>query len=419
MTPFGGLPLRSFSILTVVVLGSSCEKPDDVGPRASEYEPWTVQEELRIGALDDPEYAFGAVGSLAVGPDGRIYTAHPQELEVRIWTPAGEPAGRVGGRGEGPGEFLGMGAIGLEGDALWVMDSRQYRLTYFGDDGEVLRDQPLTVSREARREDPVYGSPYPISPFGDGTFYGMRSGLLPQMAGRDSILILHLRLDAASSILDTLLIQPLRRQDRVAVQTPAGQWLFGSQPFADGSLVAVGPGDQGLVVLGRRTYSGTGEATFQVTRLSRTGDTLFHRDLPYGPRPVDPEQVKAVISSLARSWKRQVDTEGPGTGALEELATQALYAPEYAPPATSVVLGRDGTIWLRGRRPRNGRMDWRILDQEGWPLAIVDLPAALQVREADRDHVWGVRLDSQGVPFVERYGLVPVRASGAANPGPG
>jgi len=45
---------------------------------------WVVEgPEVRIGAVDDSEYAFGRVRALAVGADGVLYSLHPQEVEIR------------------------------------------------------------------------------------------------------------------------------------------------------------------------------------------------------------------------------------------------------------------------------------------------------------------------------------------------
>lgn len=42
----------------------------------------SMTEDLRIGAVDDPDYAFSMVVALEVGPNGTIFSLHPQESAV-------------------------------------------------------------------------------------------------------------------------------------------------------------------------------------------------------------------------------------------------------------------------------------------------------------------------------------------------
>ncbi len=137
---------------------------------------WTVEgPDLRIGAIDDPDYAFGRVGVLADGPDGMLYSMHPHEVEIRRWSADGAPAGTVGREGEGPGEFVRPRSIGFFGDSLWVMDSRAFRVSYFDLEGTFLGAVSPAVdigSRETFPNDPAR----PERPLRDGPFYGSAPG---------------------------------------------------------------------------------------------------------------------------------------------------------------------------------------------------------------------------------------------------
>ena len=106
---------------------------------------------VSIGAVgdtfDDPEYVFGAVQELDVGPDGLLYSRHRAEVPIRRWTRDGAAAGSVGREGEGPGEFISPDGVGFFGDSLWVMDGRAYRVSYFDLDGGFLGSVTPPVTR--------------------------------------------------------------------------------------------------------------------------------------------------------------------------------------------------------------------------------------------------------------------------------
>ena len=53
----------------------------------------SMTEDLRIGAVDDPDYAFSTVVALEVGPNGTIFSLHPQESAVRRWSAQGQLEG--------------------------------------------------------------------------------------------------------------------------------------------------------------------------------------------------------------------------------------------------------------------------------------------------------------------------------------
>ncbi len=373
------------------------------------YADWTATEELRLGSLDDSVYSFAPIGAVAVGPDRTMYTAHPQERLIRRWSVDGAPDGTIGGRGQGPGEFASIGAIGFTGDSLWAMDLQGQRVTYFDLTGTVLGTTPLEIDTRAQLQDLNAGRPYPLSVLPDGTFYGRQAGLIPQIAGTDSTRILHLHLDATSAILDTLFVQVVHRRDALAVQSPtSGGWLMGAQPYADAPVASAEPSLQALLVAERPSYTGNGTPTFRVTRISMSGDTVFHRTLPYDAEALPAEIVDRVIAGMVNRWEAQEsDGEPASAAALTRLARDALYAPAWYPPFSAVVLGRDGTIWLRGAHATGGRIIWTVLDAEGHPAGRVDLPASLRVLVATRDRVWGVQSDRLGVSYLSRFSVGP------------
>ena len=102
------------------------------GPLRSESAPEaTVELVVRIGAVDDPDYALTSLRSLDVGSDETVYTLHRMGLGVRMFNADGMFVRTVGRPGAGPGEFQAAIASGLVGDTLWVWDRRAYRFSQF------------------------------------------------------------------------------------------------------------------------------------------------------------------------------------------------------------------------------------------------------------------------------------------------
>ena len=84
---------RSFIFLCIACLGCA-----DQSRQTDSFAGATMvaTEELRVGSPDDPEAAFTWFRQLEVGPDGTIYTAHPQESQIRMHNASGTFLGSIG-----------------------------------------------------------------------------------------------------------------------------------------------------------------------------------------------------------------------------------------------------------------------------------------------------------------------------------
>lgn len=70
---------------------------------------------------DVPEWlAFTRAPGLMVDAAGRVYVRGGQEAAVTVLDPEGSFVRTIGGKGDGPGEFVTIGATGFVGDTLWV-----------------------------------------------------------------------------------------------------------------------------------------------------------------------------------------------------------------------------------------------------------------------------------------------------------
>jgi hypothetical protein len=83
-----------------------------------------------------------------------------------------------------------------------------------------------------------------------------------------------------------------------------------------------------------------------------------------------------------------------------------LHIPAYAPPITEMIVGRDGSAWLRREDFRYSGLRWDVIDPSGALVAQIAMPKALRVVYADMTQVLGVELDADDVPWIARYRVV-------------
>jgi hypothetical protein len=303
---------------------------------------------------------------------------------------------------------MGLGEIGVDGDRLWAMDGRLNRVTWFSLGGELIDTESFTRERGARAEDPAMGPAYPTHRLSNGTFFGRQSGVLPQMMDRDSTLTRFLHLDDQGVVLDPLITYGFRRTDGMAVPSPTGSgWLYGFQSFSDAPLVSVSPARGEVLLVERPVHSGEGPATYRLTRLSMTGDTVLQREVEYEPVPVGSDVVERVLDALVAQWSNQLQGSGVDESTLEELARGALFVPDYYPPVSAAGLGEDGSMWVRDAYSETGRIPWMVFDAEGRPVAQVPVSTSFQFRIGWLNELWGVVADNRGVPYVSRYEVGP------------
>jgi hypothetical protein len=396
---------------TLPILCSSCSSGGS--PESGEAIPvFNAQLDLRIGSVEDDEYALTWFRNLLVADDGRIYTLHPMEDAIRVHDRSGTLVTTVGGHGEGPGEFDSPGPMGFVGDTLWVMDHGTYRLSYFSLDGEFLRSENFTIDLSGPME---ASPPRPGGLFADGTIRGSSPAWSHLVADGTITESAELRLNAAGEILDTIVAYPLANTV-LEVTNPndeRGVRSYRPQPFSDAVIPTVSPYEPEVVWIDRPAATEPAPATFRVTKLDFEGDTIFSRPFPYTPVPVE----AALVDSLVQEYAEQF-TRGPMPGAASPTQAQgwvreALYVPSFHPPVSTVVIGMDGTLWLRREDVGAETIHWMILDSEGRTVGLVELDRGLTVMAATRDRIWGSLRDDLDVPYIVRYCLTERDARGA------
>lgn len=397
-------------LATFVAVACGAEGPEDAG---DQIERWSAVEDLRIGSMDDERYAFTWFRSMVVGPSGRIFTLHPQEQLVRVFDTTGEIENTIGGRGDGPTEFQNAVSLGWLDDRLWVMDADGYAFKFFTPEGEFVESfsVPFVMERAPDGSSP----PRADGLLSDGTVHGSPPAWSNDVA--TGVLTQHqpLLMTRDGQVTESLPAIPFGNNTWAVhdPDNPDSGGSYGTQPFADGPLWSYVEGERAVLHLNREAPEAAETAEFSLTKLAFSGDTLWTRRYPYTPQPLLQAEIDSVIEARAAPLGES-GFLGLTVARARDWAGLTLYAPPLKSHVASMVVGRDGGIWVETLRPTDspGETEWLVLDAEGEPRARVVLPTDLTVLVADEEHVWGSLSDEFDVPYVVRYSLAPSASTG-------
>lgn len=366
---------------------------------------WSTTVHSRIGAQDGPA-AMTAIAGLTVGRDGHLYVSQPQEALVRVFDARGRPVRTIGREGKGPGEFVLPSRMGWRGDTLWVADEVQGRINLFTVDGTPVRSIQFAHTSALTGGKTVI----PGDVLADGSVLGLWRAPLRALAGPTPVAVPLVRFTGGGRPLNQL--ARVERHNEYAMLESAGGVTFVRQPFTDTPLWEVTPDGSHLVIVTRPAATSAARAEFLVRKIHFSGRTVFSGRYPYVPRPLSPREVAEATGEQAEGLANS-RVPGPPEAAARAALQSAFYRPRFRPPVTTLLSGGDGTTWLR-REETGGQVLWWVLDPGGSYLATVLLPAALEVRYADRTQIWGVERDELDVPRVVRLRVSASRGRGAA-----
>jgi len=388
----------------------ACQGDSTTSPDLFSGDPWVVSgPELKFGSVeDDPDYIFGPVFGLLLGPDSLLYSLHFGEASVRRWTADGLPAGSIGRAGEGPGEFQRPWGMGFFQDSLWVWDLDGYHVSYFDLEGEFLG----RVTPGFDIGGPGGSPPRPSQPFRDGTFLGREPAWSHQIATGELTETAITHMDSEGETLGIIWKHPHEPRDGLALLNEDGfGGSFLAQPFGDGVTFTVL--DDGLAVIERRAWTGEGEPVFTLSRIGLAGDTVFSIPVRYTPVPLPVERTDSAVQVVTDRLYESMSRREPGLARarLEARIRDAMYQPDFVPPVGAVMTAGDGKLWLRRFDPIESESgealaEWWVFDPMGAPVVRALLPTGLRVMHIANEHVWGTEQDELDVDYIVRYRLV-------------
>lgn len=355
---------------------------------------WTVEEELRVGALQgDADYQFGQIapGGITIDSQGRIYVLDGQAQEIKVYSADGIYERTIGARGGGPGELLGAQFLVMgPGDTLVVPDLGNLRINLFTPDGENLGSFPIAMEK---------GLPMVFNSTPSGMVAQQIRHLdLPNLPttpdSMDAIEVIALD----GTVVDTLKTFPAGRSFSFSGGRPEFN-VYSAEPvwelLDDGSL-AYGVNDDYRIGI----YGADGQLERVITK-------------PFERQPVSDADKQAVLGF----FERAVAAQGAPPEAMEMLRN-AVHFGEFFPAFAALIAGPDGSIWVQHIQTASGLSeeelegynlledagapDWDVFDSEGRFLGQVSMPPRFAPRFFRGDDIYGVWRDDLDVQYVVR-----------------
>lgn len=344
---------------------------------------------------EQAEYAFAAIADLRVGRDGTIYVADAQTPSLRAYDASGRFQRWLGRPGAGPSEFRSINALGWRGDTLYAVDSSLDRVTFFAPRGGGASTLRVVVPPMSD----VFAPAVPIAWFPDGSGL-VRPGFAGHLAVEGRIPAIPLLRVSRDGRVQRTVGTLEHRDHRIASIQYSGGATFLMRPLSGESLLAIAPDGNAFFVVDRPVPRSPSDAQFRVTKIRPRGDTTYSRMYRSPAVAVSAASADSVVDEEFRRHAAALrDTGIPIRSAIRE----ALALPRFQPTITSVVAGRDGTLWLRREGLGRDMVEWTVLDPSGNLFGRVELPARVHVYEAETGCLWGVELDELDVPWIVRY----------------
>jgi hypothetical protein len=334
--------------------------------------------------IDGWENDLVPIGDVAVSEDGTIILTQPQDGVLRFFDDQGNPVAQFGGRGDGPGEFGRLARLGWLADTLWVFDTTNRRITFISPSRTLVRvTDPIpfggTPPPGAEGQVPSFFTAIPEGMAPDGSLIASLDVSEPQIVPEPFQNRLSLGKIRSDGVVEEVL----------AIMPP----IEGAMPFVNRRVYGVSPmGDR--VAYAMAAFDGEDAGTFQVTAIHVGGDTIFSRRYPF-----DPERVPASVRDSAQAARRE------SLRALDAVRrpSSAEGEPfEFYLALEALLVGTDGTIWIRKRAVPSGR-PFLALEPTGEVIGTIVLPAGSRIGAATRDGIWAIEPDSVGVESVVRY----------------
>jgi len=378
----------------------------------SASDAWTVEEELRIGAIEgDAEYLFGRIGAVDADSKSRILVLDAQTQHIRVYSSQGQFEGTIGGPGAGPGE-LGPEPASLSvgpGDTLLVPDLSNQRVNRYAPDGTSLGSFRLAFEN---------GLPLAVATTRDGMVAAhVRPFALPGQAEPDSLDSI-LMLSSEGTVLDTLKRFPSGGTLRLGGDSPAIT-VFAGEPVWQLS-------DSGQL------YYGINEE-YRLEVYSREGMLERIVTKSFVPRPIAAADRELMLSLFDEQLKATLPPQAfeQASAQVREIVRFAENYPAYA----RVLIGPRSSIWVQHiplpseltdeeRVSWNfmdvltgvswnliedvGAPEWDVFDSEGRLMGTVTMPLRFQPRSIVGDKIYGVLRDELEVQYAVRLGIVGV-----------
>lgn len=379
---------RSYVCALAIVLAADPSGAQDV-------ESWALAEDIRIGSIDRPNYAFGLISDIETVPDGRILVAQPRDDHIRVFHEDGRYLYTIGSAGDGPGELRGVGPLRYSGGRLSVLDRTRQRLHEFLLDGTYLKQW----APPAHKLSDGLTARVPHVRLADGSLIVVPSYRIGWDQKSRAIPIL--QFDTTGALLRTLARITVGDEGRRTRVGDLGAVI--PQPVSSHSLWTTTHDGHALLVVHRAFGDAESPGAFRLLRIEMSGDTTLTRAYRVPVSRINTSGVADSIESIAERTSRLRPFPREQ---IAELWREGWDLPEYQAPIERIIAGMDGTIWVQRGAFLEPEAVWTILDHRGDILATLRTPAELRLMRVGHSHVWGVRSGEFGEPYVVRFRIV-------------
>lgn len=365
-----GTAARPSATAAALALATACSGPADRTPSAGEAQ--TVVFALHELARTAPDVEFGGVSDLDVDSQGRVYVGDPIG-EVWVLDPDLRLERRVGRRGFGPGEFRSVGTVRIVArDSLYVYDPDIQRFSVYAPDSS---NPAYTFSLASGAELAAADWAAPLDRRGSiAALYRTPLGDFREGGGTRSEV---LRVIGPDGALQRDSVVTMREPESLPISTPAGEgYLF--PPFARRTLFALSPA-------GTLYHAWSDSAVFTAQPLDGGPARVIRVDAP--PRPITTYERDSVVQAMS-------------DGAFPPQAVRAaLERAGYRTwPALAAFFPDDRErLWIALTPPREGPIDWVVVDAEGRRVGGLRLPPTLRLMTLRGDRAYAIQADSLDV----------------------
>jgi hypothetical protein len=346
--------------------------------------------------IDGYETNLGIIGFVDAFEDGTIVVSQPEDRHLLFFDAEGRLVARFGRKGSGPGEFGQMAhRHGFHGDTMWVLDATNQRLVYVTKRGSHVRTVRIPVPTVAERGTGQLGTGL-LGVRGisrDGHWLVSRHAppglnLLPGWRQR---------LNGAERMY--FWTQPTGWPNRLIAGEPTEAQVCGTviveRLFCQRPLTAVGPYGEPLVLV-NASFDAAASGRIVVTSILASGDTSFVLQRPFESEPVPrrlTDSIRAEGLARARTAEARARWGPMRAGAA------------YSPLSGSVIVGKDGSIWIGLRTKAEGN-PWLVVGKNGKVVGNIVVPNNLKIRAPSATAFWATETDEDDMQSVVRHMIV-------------
>lgn len=367
-----------------------------------EREPeWSTQPDIVVGGEPGSAAALSRLSGVRADASGtRIMVRQPQRITVWDTASPREPVLEFGPRDDAPPFGDPRRAYG-DSDGFWIRyDGGWGRFTH---DGRLVSSTPNPPDRWLQS----------IAILRDGSFLARErepplSRVFEWEEGHPGweVTVAHLRFAEGGWIVDTLGTHDSSGQDfAVAID---GDRTFSNQPFFDRDMLYFDSRTRAVGFVQRRGSDGE----VRVVEVAPGNDTVLDARVPVRPVPLERERAEAAIEEKmgeVQGMLRQFAGDSLSTPQVRAIVEEALHIPDRLPLVTGVVPTASNEVWLRSSESADSLAVWYAIDRArpASPPRRVLLPEWFRLRDATRDHVWGLHRDARFSGQVQGRRLIP------------